>query len=190
MGVPLTPLLSNTLFELGTEEGTFLINNQIHFCIHPLINRLDHSVQNARQHWEIQPFVAEINLHHTKFHLSYKKKSHNLMQLKTDSENSCNQKRTPKTNAQKSVTKPHAVKKAEAITKAKPSTAVTKAHIVTKAKTKTFTVVTKARSHKSLYSRYKSSPVTKPRVSTTYFEASTSTSLIRILGDEDFIVLH
>jgi hypothetical protein len=24
----------------------------------------------------------------------------------------------------------------------------------------------------------------------TYFEASTSTSLIRILGDEDFIVLH
>jgi hypothetical protein len=130
MGVPLTPLLSNPLFELRTEEGTLLINNQIHFCIHPLINRLDHSVQNGRQHWEIQPFVAEINLHHTKFDLSYKnqsqklikpetnaenecsnkKKSQNLMQLKTDAENSCNQKRTPKTNAQKSVTKPHAVK--------------------------------------------------------------------------------
>jgi hypothetical protein len=41
---------------------------------------------------------------------SNKKKSQNLMQLKTDAENSCNQKRTPKTNAQKSVTKPHAVK--------------------------------------------------------------------------------
>jgi hypothetical protein len=41
---------------------------------------------------------------------SNKKKSQNLMQLKTDAENSCNQKRTPKTNAQKLVTKPHAVK--------------------------------------------------------------------------------
>jgi hypothetical protein len=39
-----------------------------------------------------------------------KKKSQNLMQLKTDAENSCNQKRTPKMNAQKLVTKPHAVK--------------------------------------------------------------------------------
>jgi CYTH domain-containing protein len=115
MGVPLTPLLSNPLFELGTEEGTLLINNQIHFCIHPLINRLDHSVQNGRQHWEIQPFVAqsqklikpETNVENE---CSNKKKSHNLMQLKTDAENSCNQKRTPKTNAQKSVTKPHAVK--------------------------------------------------------------------------------
>ena len=63
--------------------------------------------------------------------------------------------------------KTQAVKKAEAITKAKPYTTITKAHIVTKAKTKTFTAVTKARSHKSLYSRYKSSPITKPRVSTT-----------------------
>jgi hypothetical protein len=46
MGVPLTPLLSNPLFEMGTgEEHPYLIDNRIHFCIHTLINRLDHSVQ-------------------------------------------------------------------------------------------------------------------------------------------------
>jgi hypothetical protein len=39
-----------------------------------------------------------------------KKKSQNLMRFKTDAENLCNQKRTPRTNPQKSVTKPYAVK--------------------------------------------------------------------------------
>jgi hypothetical protein len=65
------------------------------------INRIMNSPKwkNDRQHWEIQPFVAEINLHHTKFDLSNKNQSQELIKPemnaqikrshKTDAGNSC-----------------------------------------------------------------------------------------------------
>jgi hypothetical protein len=69
--------------------------------------------KNGRQHWEIQPFVAEINLHYTKFDLSNKNQSQNLIKPETNAENECSnkKKRSHKTSCGLKLTlKTHATK--------------------------------------------------------------------------------
>jgi hypothetical protein len=45
--------------------------------------------KTGRQHLEIQPSVAKINLYHTEFDLSNRNQSQNLEQPKSDAENEC-----------------------------------------------------------------------------------------------------
>ena len=114
MGVPLTPLLSIPLFELGTEEGTLLINNQIHFCIHTLINRLDHCVREIhgwlmgndplnQQICEVSKKADNIGKYNPPLIRLTSTTLKLISQTTSSHKSSCNQKRTSKTNAESTI---------------------------------------------------------------------------------------
>jgi hypothetical protein len=139
MGAPLTPLLSNPLFELGTTEGTDWIT--LDFCIHTLINRLDHSVQKIhgwlmgnhplnQQISELSKMADNTKKYNPLLLRLTSTTSNSISQTTSSHKSSCNQKRTPKTNAESTINhktpcskkrrlKTNAQKNKQGVTKAK-----------------------------------------------------------------------
>jgi len=147
-----------------------------------------------------------------------KNQSQNLMQLKMDAENECSNnkqsqniklKRSKKLRQSKKLNfllplqkliqsqKLKLLQPLQKLAVIKASTAVTKAHAVTKAQNLINRPLQKLESPISVRNPQKYKNLQRSHMflqqcynNVTYFEASTSTSLISIFGDEDFIVLH